>query len=160
MLAAGGRQESPEAEPVLLRKSALGNGDEAAKSRLGGQEVVEAGVKTMAGDVVADRAEVSRLVIQKVVVEVRHFPATRCEVLDLRESLAGAPTRFNDRVTQLREPRMLREGTADPARAGWPGPHQSTAPSWNRTSRRRGVSDIVQAPKNRPKIAQSPNLLD
>ena len=55
-----GRGQLPaEAEPVLLRQLALRDRHEARQPRLGGQQVVEAGVEPVVGDVVADREEVA-----------------------------------------------------------------------------------------------------
>jgi len=59
VFAPGGRQEPSEAEPVFLRKPALGDGDVTAEPCLRRQEIIEAGVKAMARDVVPDREEMA-----------------------------------------------------------------------------------------------------
>ena len=72
-LAARRRQEPPEGKPAFLRQLPLGDRDERAKPRFRGEQVVETGVAPVVVDVVSDREQVARPVVEELVVGRREF---------------------------------------------------------------------------------------
>ena len=94
---AGRGQQPAEAEPVLLRELALGDGDEAGQARLGGQQVVEAGVEPVVADVVADRQQVAVAVVEELVVDVGQLGAAGGELPQLGEPLRRPLGRLHQR---------------------------------------------------------------
>ena len=65
----------------------LGDGDEAAEARFGGEQVVVAGVEAVVGDVVADAEEMAVFVVEEVVIDVGQFAISYGELADLGEAL-------------------------------------------------------------------------
>ena len=65
-LAAGGCEQAAECEPAFLRQLALRNRHETAQPRLRRQHVVVTCVQTVLANVVADREQMARFVVQEV----------------------------------------------------------------------------------------------
>ncbi len=63
----GGREQTSQGEPALLRQLSLRNRDETGKPRFRSQEIVVAGVPPVFADIVADRQQMTRLVEQEII---------------------------------------------------------------------------------------------
>ncbi len=81
-IATGAGEQAPQGEPAFLRQLPLGNRDETAQPRLGGQQVVVARVRSPLGHVVTDGEQMTRLVEQEVILHVREITGLQCQAFD------------------------------------------------------------------------------
>src|SRR4029079_678730 len=77
-------EQASEREPVLLRDLAPGDQDEAREARFGGEQVVAPRVPAAGGDVVADREQLARAVVEEVEVHLAERAASRRKRFDPR----------------------------------------------------------------------------
>ena len=68
---------------MLLRQLALGDRDKAGQAHFGGQQVVIAGVEAALADVVADRQQLGRRVVQEGVFDLREVARLACGLGDI-----------------------------------------------------------------------------
>ncbi len=80
----------PQREPALLRQLALGDRHEVAQPRLGGEQVVLAGVQAPFVDVVADRQQVAGAVIEEAIFHLRQLAGQVRQPFHLQDAVAGA----------------------------------------------------------------------
>ncbi len=101
------REQASQREPVLLRQAPLRDRDEAPEARLRREQVVIARIAPPLRDVVADRQQVPRRVVQEVVVQVRErlaFARKACDLVEPRGRIA-ARLRKRDAVRVAHRPR-------------------------------------------------------
>ena len=106
-LAAGSREQAPEREPALLRQLSLGDGNEAAQARLGGQQIVIAAVGAALRHVVADGQQMTRAVVQEVVIHARQTGCLGGQRVEPRQSFARPAAAFVQMVQQRAQPGPL-----------------------------------------------------
>ena len=99
-LAARGRQQTPEREPVLLRQLSLRDGHETREPRLGGQQIVVAVIAPVLADVVPDREQVACTIVEKVVLHLRHRFALTGQLFDRRHAFRARGPCQRDRCVQ------------------------------------------------------------
>ena len=114
-LPSGGREQAPQREPVFLRQPPLRDRDEAGKARLGRQQVVIARVPPALADVVADRQQVPRRVVEEVVFHAGEFLAIAGQPVDLGQAHGGETARIRQRRGDLRVRRGIRRCRAGAA---------------------------------------------
>ncbi|MNV22381.1 hypothetical protein D3C71_1133510 [compost metagenome] len=86
-------QQASECEPGFLRQLALGNGDETAQARFGGEQVIEATVQAMLVQVVADGQQMARTVIEEFIVHQRELSGPMRQLFELKDAYAGTVRR-------------------------------------------------------------------
>ena len=103
-LAARGREQAPEREPVLLRQLSLRDRHEAGKPCFRGEQVVIAGIAPTLVDVVADGQQVTRRIVEKVVIHASQVIALPHQAFDFRDPLVGATACGGDALGQRLQP--------------------------------------------------------
>ncbi len=97
-MSSGGGEEPAETEPVLFWQLSLRDGNEARESGLRGEQVIEAEIPAVVGDVVADGHQVAVGVVQEVMVHLRELPAPSSKRSELFEPAGGPRRREAHRV--------------------------------------------------------------
>ena len=93
-----------EDSPVFLVELALGNENVAGQARFRGQQVVTTAIEPVFAGVVADGEQLSRSVVQELVVHVGEFLALIGQVFELADAREGTLGRFGHRAAQLPKP--------------------------------------------------------
>ena len=89
---------------MLLRELSLGDGDEAGQPRFRREQVVEARVGAVVGDVVTDRQQVTIAVVEEVVLQIAQLATTDRKLPELGQPRRSALRSEAEGVTQLVQP--------------------------------------------------------
>src|SRR5205807_10460887 len=102
-LAAGSDEQPAKREPMFLRDLALCNGDIAAQTSLGGQQIIEAGIQPMFADIEPDGEQVAGGVEQKSEIHVGQLGALSSQCIQGDNALSSVFAGFLEARQQVRK---------------------------------------------------------
>ena len=104
----GGREQTPQGKPALLRQLPLRNRDEAGKPRFRSQEIVVTGVPAVFTDIVADRQQMTRLIEQEIILHPGKDVTLQGKPFDRRNSCSGVLAGGRDEALEFTDPGAFR----------------------------------------------------
>ena len=109
-LSTGDSEQTTQGEPALLRQLSLRNRYETGKPRFRSQKIVVTRVPASLRDVVADRQQMTRLVVKEVIRHIGQFAGLPREAFDGRNPFSGATACLGDEPAKLTQPLVFPRG--------------------------------------------------
>ncbi len=103
-LAADRGEQAPQRKPMILRQLSLCDRDEAAQPRFGRQQIIKAGIAPALVDVVSDGEQISRSVVEEVVVDFAEVTGLQHEIVSFSHPFTGAVACRCDCFAKLDDP--------------------------------------------------------